>query len=611
MECTPLANSMYDFNHARVAAMKRNTIRSALFLTYSIIICISFLAVALFFSLTEAPKLKAQTLASLKQSGENITASMDSEFSQMKIVALNIAYSNLVKSRFIGYISSKNNNYENLENTKVLGDLLTAIIGPNRPVDQVNLYAPNNSVIASGLLNGQFSSSASDQPWYDKVLKDINHKAIVYYGTDQQLKRYFTNPQSQQFVSFAMQFFDIFNYPQGFVETKKNVRQVFSAAYVYKSVYGEQVYIFDGNDGSIVFPQDKRPSDEVLSFVANSNAGITKMSESKNQEYLIYSKSAFSNFRTVIVISQAKLLQPVYSYTRNIILITICALIFALVLAYFAAQYITKPIGEIYNEVIHFDIATPYVKKNVQTNIIELKTLSDSFSDMQEKLIESINKQFMLQNQEMQSHMLALQSQMNPHFLYNSIAAIQSMAEEGMDREIAIMCLSMANILRYISSDTKQEVILEDEIHYTHDYLSCMMIRYQGDLSYTIDIPEQMNKIKVPKLCVQLLVENAIKFTSTKRPPYHVSITGKIHDKQYELSIKDNGPGFSEEALHDIREKITDIDRTGLLPSLEINGMGLLNVYIRFKLLHGVDIIFKVENNETGGACVTIGGAYE
>lgn len=120
-----------------------------------------------------------------------------------------------------------------------------------------------------------------------------------------------------------------------------------------------------------------------------------------------------------------------------------------------------------------------------------------------------------------------------------------------------------------------------------------------------------MKKIKVPKLCVQLLVENAIKFTSTRRPPYHVSISGRIEDRQYELTIKDNGPGFSEESLKDIGEKILEIDKTGLLPSLEIIGMGMLNVYIRYKLLHGNDIVFKVGNNNEGGACVTIGGSYE
>ena len=589
--------------------MKRNTIRSALFLTYSIIICISFLSVALFFSLTEAPRLKTQALASLVQSGKNITASIDSEFSQMKMVALNIAYSNLVKDRFIGYLNSKNNLYEKAENTKVLGDLLTAIIGPNRPVDQIYLYAPNDSVIASGLLNGTFINSPAELSWYSRALEDINNMAIVYSGIDHRLSKYFTNPQSQQFISFAMRYFDVFNNPQGFIEIKKNLRKVFSAAFEYNSIYGEQIFIAD-EDRNIVYPINTDPAAESLLFIRQNNypVGITK--ESESSEYIICSPSQLSGFSTIIVINDAKLLQPVYSYIKNIVLITICALIMALIMAYFAAQYITKPIGDIYHEVINFDITSTYKRKKIQTNIKELKTLYDSFSDMQEKLIESINKQLLLQNQEMQSHMLALQAQMHPHFLYNSLAAIQSMAEEGMNREIVIMCLSMSNILRYISSDTKQEVALADEIRYTQDYLCCMMIRYQGDLEYTIDIPEQMNRIKVPKLCVQLLVENAIKYTSTRRPPYHIAISGRYEEKQYELSIQDNGPGFSNDSLTNINKKISEIDKTGLLPSLEINGMGLLNVYIRHKLLHGNHIIFKVENTKTG-ACITIGGVYE
>lgn len=211
----------------------------------------------------------------------------------------------------------------------------------------------------------------------------------MYSGTDPQLKRYFTNPQSQQFISFAMRYYDTFNNPQGFIETKKTVSKVFSAAFKYKSVYGEQVYLFDGPN-AVVYPLGAAPSSEIFSFLKSIDfaAGVTKLSAPRNNQYVLCSASALSSFRTVIV------------------------------------------------------------------------------------------------------HMLALQSQMNPHFLYNSIAAIQSMAEEGMDREIIIMCLSMSNILRYISSDTKQEVTLDDEILYTQDYLSCMMIRYQGDLTYSIDIPE-------------------------------------------------------------------------------------------------------------------------
>ncbi|MEG2653686.1 MAG: ATP-binding protein, partial [Ruthenibacterium sp.] len=167
------------------------------------------------------------------------------------------------------------------------------------------------------------------------------------------------------------------------------------------------------------------------------------------------------------------------------------------------------------------------------------------------------------------------------------------------------------NILRYISSSTEQQVPLADELHYTKDFLLCMAIRYQGNLAYTLNIPDEMLAIQVPKLCVQLLVENAIKFTSTKRPPYNLDISGFADETHYELSIGDNGPGFSQESLSLLRERIAQINETGLLPSLEINGMGLLNVYIRYRLLHGAHLIFRVENRASGGACITIGEYYD
>ncbi|MCL2320583.1 MAG: ATP-binding protein, partial [Oscillospiraceae bacterium] len=107
------------------------------------------------------------------------------------------------------------------------------------------------------------------------------------------------------------------------------------------------------------------------------------------------------------------------------------------------------------------------------------------------------------------------------------------------------------------------------------------------------------------------LVENAVKFSSVNRPPYHISITGEKSDEYYTLSIADNGPGFSEKELQNLAKKIAEIDVSGLLPSLEISGMGLLNVYIRYKLLHRGDIIFKLENHLPHGARVTIGERYE
>ena len=117
-----------------------------------------------------------------------------------------------------------------------------------------------------------------------------------------------------------------------------------------------------------------------------------------------------------------------------------------------------------------------------------------------------------------------------------------------------------------------------------------------------------MNPVPVPKLCVQLLAENAIKFTTTQRPPYRIRIEGSVTEDSYELRIRDNGPGFGQETLDALGEQMEEIRRTATLPSLNINGMGILHVYIRFFLLYGDHFVFRLENNPDGGACVVIGG---
>lgn len=205
--------------------------------------------------------------------------------------------------------------------------------------------------------------------------------------------------------------------------------------------------------------------------------------------------------------------------------------------------------------------------------------------------------------------MLALQSQMNPHFLYNSLATIQSMADEHMDDEVIDMCQTISRILRYISSNNEQLVTIEKDLEHALDYLSCMKMRYEDDLSWKIDIPDEMMSIMIPKLCLQLIIENSIKYsTKSVRPPWEIVVKGKITKSYWEISIADNGAGFDEEDIRILNEKIAYINETNLLPSLEINGMGLMNIYIRFKIFYNGKHIFRLSNGANKGALVTIGG---
>lgn len=594
--------------------MKRHTIRSSLFLTYSMIILISFIAFSVYFVYSEAQNVSKQTFTVLRQNAQNVASSIDSELQQMNMVSMNVSYSNLVKDTFYNYLSGKQakDTLSTFENAKMLGELLTSILGPNRPVDQINLYALDQGTVASGLCNELRDDRAQDQPWFQALQSSAYSKTVCYTGTDSHLSRYYSDPDGKRFISFIRQYYDVFSNPQGYVEIQKSLRKVLAAAINTESLYGEAVVILD-QDGDPMWPLDAGWDTELAYLRKNGYNTDFQEIRSAGTSDTLYSfcvPSAQSDFITILLVRRSDVFLPVVQYLRGIILPVLLTLGFALALAFFAAKKITSPISALFHEVRQYDLGTHIKAKKPTTRIIEIAALHDGFLHMQTKVEVSMQKQLMAQQQEMQSRMLALQSQMNPHFLYNSLSAIQSMAEEGMEGEIVTMCQAMSRILRYISSDTGMSVRLEDELKCTEDFLQCMVVRYQGDLCYDIDVPEDLLKVQVPKLCLQLLVENSVKFVTQTRPPWHVHINGRRTADRYEITISDNGPGFEKNTLREINESIRIINETGLMPSLSIGGMGLLNICMRYRLLNAQNVIFIVGNNAQGGACVTIGGIY-
>ena len=379
------------------------------------------------------------------------------------------------------------------------------------------------------------------------------------------------------------------------------------------------MFLFDSY-GGIVYASEDIPADEYYRYAANARDAMVlengvERYRNENGEHIFRRTSDITGFTALIAASNSQLMQPVYNHILANILILAAISLAAFLLSTVVANIITKPVKKIYHAVGQINLRGADKNANfppVQTRLYELDALYTSLVDMQHKAKEFREREATLHDQEMQSRMLALQSQMNPHFLYNSLSAIHSMADDGMGAEIQAMCQTISRILRYISSDRELLVPLESELEHMTDYLRCVQLRYCEDLAYGISIPTDMNQIRVPKLCLQLIVENSIKFaTQSVRPPWRLNISGTKDAEGWQITISDNGAGFPPEIMTQLSAQIEEINETGLLPSLELNGMGLLNIYIRFKLLYQGKHIFRIGNLPGGGAFVTIGGIYD
>ena len=579
------------------------TVRGTLLGTYAVLILLDFAVLATAFSLIHGNRVRSEVLNTLSQQAQSMAAAADREIDQMRTMAMNITYSTRLQDRL--YLRQRTSGGLSDEADR-LSMILSLIVFPNRPIDQINLYTRDGIRISSGMDNEIARDSAETKPWYGPLSEQENAQLLFFSGRDEKLSKYVTDAYGKEFVTLVMENYDNFGTRCGYIEIRQRISRILSAMMAYRPGFGESVFFFD-REGKQIFPAAE---EEPLFALAADRGFPGAFTAAGDGRLLCCVPAGRGQFYTVMSIRGADLFRSVRDQIVTILLITLGALVVTVLASGLVSRRITRPLADICDQVGRIELEHPEPLPAVDSDIREIQTLHTSFSRMQETLSGHVTKLLELQNQEMQSRMLALQAQMNPHFLFNSIQAIQAMADEGMDAEIAEMCQSMAGILRYISSDSAQLVPLEKEIRHTKDYLRCMEIRYQGDLACEVILPPEMDPVPVPKLCVQLLAENAIKFTTTRRPPYRIRIEGTMSGDSYELRIRDNGPGFDPETRAALTAQMEEIRRTATLPSLKIQGMGILHVYIRFFLLYGENFVFRLENNPEGGACVVIGGEW-
>ena len=601
----------------------KKSVRTTLQFVFFLLVTVVFLVYISYFIISESRKIKTRAFETVSRDTQTASAFMDEEIKSVNTVMQNVAYSNLVKEHFLVYMnrpfSSGDGNYSEMQNIKVLTDLLTAIMGPSRPVDQIYLYSLEGGCVGVGLDNSNTSDHVDDKPWYDD-LKNSENNRLVFCDRDERLTKFFTYEDGSRFLTVASVYQSTYYKPQGVIEVKHSISSLISKLKkIDTGAYNEKIYIYDQTGKSIYSFTNDNMAEEYAALVAGNEQPAydePRHISYNGNTHLFVNTSSYSGFTTVIAIDNNDVYRPIYDYIKANLLIFTGFIVLILLLSYVVSRIITIPVMKMYSNIssLHTDkesMLTGSLEK-IDTNIIELDTLYSAVMDMHDRAKASMNREIVLNNQRLQSQILALQSQMNPHFLYNSLATISAMADEGMNDEVTKMCQTISRILRYISSDKDPLVPVNEDVSHAKDYLECMKMRYEDDLIYSINIPDEMKDIKIPKLCLQLIVENSIKYaTKNVRAPWIISIDGRMTGIYWEITVKDNGPGFNEADLKEINDKIEYINKTDILPGLEINGMGLMNIYIRFKTLYHGKHIFRVSNYAEGGALVTIGGELD
>lgn len=249
--------------------------------------------------------------------------------------------------------------------------------------------------------------------------------------------------------------------------------------------------------------------------------------------------------------------------------------------------------------------AQPLTETVTSSGDQEIHALELAYNDMLLLLRDSTINELTLRESTLQAQLNALQTQINPHFIYNTLNIISAKSLENGNFDIIQICDQFASMLRYSTDTHSHTATMQEEIENVRSYLLLAKARYEDNLEFTIDVPDDLQNMEVPKLALQPLVENALTHGyDGKNVLRKLSVIGKIADGTLLLEIRDNGTGFSDEMLQNLRQRISDIEtNTG---SIEEDGrhIGLINTCLRLHYYSKGTMHISIDNDN--GAVVTL-----
>lgn len=297
---------------------------------------------------------------------------------------------------------------------------------------------------------------------------------------------------------------------------------------------------------------------------------------------------------TDVVLSQVYVL-------RNILIgVSILIAVLGILFSIYASAGIVKPIRKM--QIIMKEVENGNFTVRVEEDgKDEVGDLARGFNHMIYKVNESIENEREMQEKVKQADFNALQAQINPHFLYNTLDSINWMARMNRVDKVEEMIDSLTSFLRIGLSRGRVFITLQEELKHVESYISIQKTRYMKLLDYSIDIPEELFQYKVIKMILQPLVENAI-YHGIKEQATHgtIFITGYETEKNLILCVEDDGLGMDATRLEEVREMM----KNGIAQKQD--AYGIINVQRRIQSYFGNEYGLSFISEYEKGTKVTI-----
>lgn len=380
-----------------------------------------------------------------------------------------------------------------------------------------------------------------------------------------------------------------------FIDIKTFLKREFDGTYVINEK-GNVIY----QTGDLIF------TDEIIRTVFQEPNRKNDIERIDGEKYLIYSENLrnYPDWRVVGVMSYDRVRKNAIALLKISYFVTGVGIVLALLMSLFLSKKITDPVLEINVAMEQFQKGEWPNKLEATTND-ELKSLVQGFNNMMDKFKDLIQQVYYEQREKkkvevktLQLKLDLLQSQINPHFVHNTLNAMQYLALKRGAYDIREMIQSFNILLRASMSVGKDYITIKEELDCIKSYIKIQGYRYGNEFNVRYDVDERFMQYKIPKLILQPLVENAL-YHGILPKENEGTIVIKIIESAKGINIRiiDDGVGISHERINKILEHKGGSTMTGL------NNIGIFNINERLKLYFGEGYQLGISSNSGIGTC--------
>ncbi|AOM83748.1 cache domain-containing sensor histidine kinase [Salisediminibacterium beveridgei] len=529
-----------------------NTLRNQILILFTTVMIIVLLAVGLLTYNLVTDILKENAEIQLEQTAQEQVNRIDSQFDTIDLISAQIATNSSVQQILTSQREGRMPSFTERQSMQEIANNYQAYTSGVRAFE---MYFPNYARLYP--LNELMLPGRIDPGWIEEA--DEQNGRLVWAGADPyDQNAYLTIRQ----INLMEKDFSL----GGYLVTKVN-RNYFNVE--------NQLSDYDTNDDqtlTILFDQADQyiTSNFTQDVLMDLNVEETERTvQIDGAEYIqVHAESDETGFTLTMYSPVNSLLQGITGIGTAIAVAAIAGTILFMMVSLKISRIITSPVEELTSAMKRTRegelVRTPEISSTKEMN--ELNHSYNEMVDQTNYLIKAVYEKELIRSR---AELKALQAQINPHFLFNTLEALYWSVEE-IDQNSAEMIITMSDLFRYTITDHGPDedwVLLKDEFDHNEDYLKIMKLRFGDDLNWTIDLPLELQDWPIPKLLIQPLVENAVLHGLCNQPERgHISLKASLQSNSQNVlvTIEDDGAGMHEEKLKNLFSDSHDyVSRSG------------------------------------------------